>query len=160
MTDATPTPPEPSDAVPSPPPASTPPPPAPTPPPPASASSAAPAVGNDVVKVRSPAFVIVISIITLGIYHLYWIYQVYRELKETTREGIGPVLGLVLAIVVNVVNWFVLPSEIGNMYEQSGQQKPVSGLTGLWVIVPFVGWIVWLVKVQGALNREWERLGA
>jgi Domain of unknown function (DUF4234) len=112
------------------------------------------------VKLRSALSVILLSIITFGIYHLYWIYQVYRELKETTREGIGPVLGLVLAIVINVVNWFVLPSEIGNMYERSGQQKPVSGLTGLWVIIPFVGWIVWLVKVQGALNREWERLGA
>jgi hypothetical protein len=112
------------------------------------------------VKVRSSLAVIVFSLITLGIYHLYWIYQVYRELKETTREGIGPVLGLVLAIFVDVVNWFVLPIEIANMYERSGQRPPVSAITGLWVLLPFVGWIVWLVKVQGALNREWERLGA
>jgi hypothetical protein len=116
--------------------------------------------GAPSVKVRSTLAVIVFSLITFGIYHLYWTYQVYRELKETTREGIGPVLGLVLAIFVDIVNWFVLPSEIGNMYERSGQQKPVSGITGLWLLVPFVGWIIWLVKVQGALNREWTRLGA
>ena len=58
-------------------------------------------------KVRNPAAVIIFSIITLGIYYLYWIYQVYRELKEHTGEGIGPVIGLVLGILINPVNWFV-----------------------------------------------------
>ncbi|HKY13536.1 MAG TPA: DUF4234 domain-containing protein [Microthrixaceae bacterium] len=112
------------------------------------------------VKVRSPLAVVLWSIVTLGIYHLYWIYQVYRELKETNREGIGPLLGLVFALLLGIVNWFVLPAEIGTMYERNGQAKPVSGLTGFWNLLPLIGTIVWVVKVQGALNREWERLGA
>jgi hypothetical protein len=107
-------------------------------------------------KVRSPAAVIVFSIITLGIYHLYWTYQVYRELKEHTSEGIGPVIGLVIAILINVVNWFVLPSEIGNMYARAGQPKLVSSATGFWNLIPLIGFIIWTVKVQGALNRAWE----
>jgi hypothetical protein len=153
---------DPADSVPppTPPPTSPPPPPtaAPSVPPPLPPTAGGITPGS--VKVRSPLAVILLSIITLGIYHLYWTYQVYRELKETTREGIGPVLGLVLAFLLNIVNLFVLPSEIGNMYQRSGQRPPVSGLTGLWILLPFVGWIVWVVKVQGALNREWERLGA
>jgi hypothetical protein len=100
--------------------------------------------------------VIIFSIITLGIYYLYWIYQVYRELKEHTGAGIGPVIGLVLAILINPVNWFVLPSEIGNMYARAGQPKPVSGATGFWNLIPLIGFIIWTVKVQGALNRAWE----
>ncbi len=32
---------------------------------------------------------VIFSIITLGIYFLYWTYQVFRELKEHTGEGIG-----------------------------------------------------------------------
>jgi Domain of unknown function (DUF4234) len=107
-------------------------------------------------KVRNPAAVIIFSIITLGIYYLYWTYQVYRELKEHTGEGIGPVLGLVLGILINPVNWFVLPSEIGNMYAHAGQPKPVSGATGFWNLIPLIGFIIWIVKVQGALNRAWE----
>src|SRR4051812_5032866 len=95
-----------------------------------------PAASAPVGKVREPAAVIIFSIITLGIYHLYWIYQVYRELKEHTGEGIGPVLGLVLGILINPVNWFVLPSEIGNMYASAGQPKPVSGPTGFWNLIP------------------------
>jgi Domain of unknown function (DUF4234) len=100
--------------------------------------------------------VIIFSIITLGIYHLYWIYQVYRELKEHTGEGIGPVIGLVIQILFNPINWFVLPSEIGNMYASGGQPEPVSGATGFWNLIPLIGFIIWTVKVQGALNRAWE----
>jgi hypothetical protein len=32
----------------------------------------------------------------------------------------------------------------------------MTGWTGLWVLLPLVGWFVWVVKVQGALNRYWQ----
>jgi hypothetical protein len=54
---------------------------------------------------------------------------------------------------------FVIPSEVGRMYEKDGQQPPVAGWTGLWLF-PFgiliIPAIVWFVKVQEALNRYWE----
>ena len=106
-------------------------------------------------KVRNPAAVIIFSIITIGIYYLYWTYQVFRELKEHTGQGIGPIIGLVLGIFIGIVNWFVLPSEIGNMYAAAGKEKPVSGVTGFWNLIPLIGWIIWVVKVQNALNRAW-----
>jgi hypothetical protein len=119
------------------------------------------------VKRRQPVAVILLSIVTLGIYTLYWIYQVFRELKETTGEGFGPVLALILAIlggftfyVTTIVLWFVLPSEIGKMYAGAGEEKPVRGVTGFWNLIPIVGTIIWVVKVQNALNRRWEALGA
>ncbi len=133
------------------PPAATPPPP-PTPP----APRPVPSAGGDAYKVREPALVVIFSIITLGIYFLYWSYQVFRELKEHNGEGIGPVLGLVFAILIGVVNWFVLPSEIGNMYAAAGKEKPVSGPTGFWNLIPLIGFIIWVVKVQNALNRAWS----
>jgi len=98
------------------------------------------------VKIRSAAAVVIYSFITLGVYHLYWIYQVFRELKETTREGIGPVVGLIIGILVGFVNWFVLPAEIGDMYEREGKAKPVSGLTGFWNFIPLVGTIIWIAS--------------
>jgi hypothetical protein len=109
---------------------------------------------------RGILFVILVTIVTLGIYHLYWSYKVFDELKQHTGEGIGGVLGLVIAIVVGIVNSFVLPSEIGRMYVRDGRAAPMSGWTGLWVLLPLVGWFVWIVKVQGAMNRYWESKGA
>jgi hypothetical protein len=111
-------------------------------------------------KPRNVFFVIVISLITLGIYHLYWVYKVYDELKQHTGTGIGGVLGLVIAIVFNPVNWFVMPSEVGNMYAGDGRPKPMTGWTGLWILLPLIGWFVWTVKIQNALNGYWESKGA
>jgi hypothetical protein len=155
MTDATSTPPpDPTE------PAATPAASSPPPPPLVPVAGGSSPVAAGVVKVRSAVAVIVFSIITFGIYHLYWTYQVFRELKETTRQGIGPIIGLLIAFVFNPINWFVLPSEIGNMYAAQGKEKPVSGVTGLWNIIPLIGFIIWVVKVQGALNHEWESMGA
>ncbi len=111
-------------------------------------------------KVRNPAAVIIFSIITLGIYFLVWTYKVFNELKHHTGEGVGGVIGLVIGIVIGIVNWFLLPSEVGNMYEKAGLEKPVRGVTGFWNLIPLIGFIIWVVKVQGALNRRWESAGA
>jgi hypothetical protein len=114
-----------------------------------------PSLSSGAYKVREPALVVIFSIITFGIYFLYWTYQVFRELKEHTGQGIGPIIALILGIVISPVNWFVLPSEIGNMYAAGGKEKPVSGVTGFWNFIPLIGFIIWAVKVQHALNRAW-----
>ncbi len=116
--------------------------------------------GRAVGKIRNPAFVIVISIITLGIYALYWQYQVFKDNKAYSGEGIGGPVGLIIAILIGIVNLFLLPSEVGNLYAREGQEKPVRGVTGFWNLIPFVGGIIWVVKVQGAINRFWEAHGA
>ena len=100
------------------------------------------------------------SIVTLGIYGLYWQYKTFQEMHDHTGEGIGGVVGLILAIFIGVVNPFIMSAEVGNMYEAAGAEKPVSGITGLWILLPLVGAIVWLVKTQGALNQYWEARGA
>ena len=111
-------------------------------------------------KPRGVLFVILITIVTFGIYHLYWVFKVFDELKQHTGEGIGGVLGLVIAIVIAPVIYFVLPSEIGKMYRGDGRGAPMTGWTGLWILLPIIGWFVWIVKVQRALNRYWESKAA
>jgi hypothetical protein len=111
-------------------------------------------------KPRGVLFVIVLSIITIGIYHLYWYYASFEEMKRHTGNGIGGILGLLIAIVFNPINWFVMPSEVGSMYRNDGRQAPMTGWTGLWILLPLVGWFVWTVKVQRALNRYWESKAA
>jgi uncharacterized protein DUF4234 len=109
---------------------------------------------------RGVAFAIVLSIVTLGIYHLYWIFKNFDEMHRHTGKGIGGVLALVIAIVIGPVIWFVMPSEVGRMYRDDGGPGPMTGWTGLWLLLPIVGWFVWMVKIQGALNRYWESKGA
>ena len=110
-------------------------------------------------KRRGTLFVILIGIVTFGIYWIYWAFKTHDEMKQHTGDGLGGVVGLVIYILISPVTAFVVPSEIGNMYGRAGKTKPVTGWTGLWMIpfgVLIIPAFVWVVKVQGALNRYWE----
>jgi hypothetical protein len=111
-------------------------------------------------KPRSALSVILLSLVTLGIYGLYYQYKTFQEMKDHTGNGIGGVVGLILAIFLGFLNPFLMSNEVGRMYEAEGQDRPVSAITGLWVLLPLVGGIIWLVKTQNALNRYWEARGA
>ena len=111
-------------------------------------------------KVRSVLVIILLSIVTLGIYALAWQYLTFREMKDYSGAGVGGGLGLFFAIILAFVNWFLMPSEVGNLYALDGHDRPVSGLTGFWLLLPLIGGIIWLVKTQHALNRYWIAHGA
>jgi len=125
---------------------------------------AAVAAHGPVGKRRGVVFVLLLTLVTLGIYSLYWVYKTQQEIKDYSGEGLGGVLGLVIWILISPVSAFVIPSEIGtNLYARAGRERPVTGWTGLWLF-PFgiflIPAIVWFVKVQGSLNRFWESEGA
>ena len=107
---------------------------------------------------RGIGFGILMFIVTLGFYSWYWAFKTHEEMKQHTGEGLGGVLGLVIWILISFVSAFVIPSEIGKMYEKDGREPPVNGWTGLWLVpgaILIIPAIVWYVKVQGALNRYW-----
>jgi len=113
-------------------------------------------VSNGVGKLRSPVAVILLSLVTLGIYSLYWQYASFKEMKAHAGERIGGGLGLFFAIVIGIVNVFLLPSEVGHLFAREGEKQPISGLTGFWVFLPIIGGIIWVVKTQGRLNEYWK----
>jgi len=104
---------------------------------------------------RGIGFGILLFIVTLGIYSLYWVFKTQDEVKEHSGQGVGGVLGLVIYIVVSIVSWFLIPSEIGKMFKQDGREAPFTGWTGLWLLLPIIGAFVWFIKIQGALNEYW-----
>ena len=140
-----------------------------TPPPPVPAYGNAPAapayaaapVGNAPIgKVRSTGTCILLAIVTLGIYTWVWYFKTHEEMKQHSGTGLGGAVALILAIFVGPVMVFLTPHEIGGLYERRGQEKPVSAVTGLWILLPLIGAIVWFVKSNGALNSYWRSVGA
>jgi len=112
-------------------------------------------------KVRSTWGVIGLSIITFGIYALYYHFATHEEMKQHSGEGVGGALGLILGIfTLGVVTLFLLPNEVGNLYARQGRPRPVSATTGLWLLLPAIGGLVWLIKTNGALNAYWRSMGA
>lgn len=102
---------------------------------------------------RNPLVVLLLMIVTLGIYGLYWIYISFAEVRAHRGKGTSGIVGLLLALIP--VSIFLLPSHIGDMYAEAGKTKPITGYAGLWALIPLIGGIVWLFKVQNRLNEYW-----
>ncbi len=111
-------------------------------------------------ETRSAATVVILSIITLGIYNIWWQWKTFTQMKDYSGEGVGGGIALILAIFVGFVNPFIMGSEIHNIYKSEGQEPPVSAATGAWILLPLVGFIIWIVKCQNALNDLWVAHGA
>lgn len=115
-------------------------------------------------KLRNPAVVILLAIVTLGIYGLYWWWVSLDDVKmwrggqgwggTMLLLGLIPFVGLVLIALP-----FLLPSYIADLYRRNGMAPSVSGPTGLLILIPIVGGIIWLVLVQNALNDFWRSRG-
>jgi Domain of unknown function (DUF4234) len=113
-------------------------------------------------KVRGTGMVILLTIVTLGIYSLVYYYSTHEEMKRHSGDGLGGLLALVLALFVGVVSPFLLSKEVGDLYERQGRPAPVTAVTGLWAIPGFlilIGPFVWLFKTNGALNDYWRGFG-
>jgi hypothetical protein len=111
-------------------------------------------------QVRGTGKSILLAIVTFGIYEIVWFYKVHDEMKRHTGRGLGGVVALILTIFVGFVMPFFTAGEVGQMQELAGRQKTVEGITGLWILLPIAGPIVWFVKTNGALNEYWKSMGA
>ena len=130
------------------------PPPPPPPPPPG-------AVGRGTIGTpRSLGKVILLTIVTLGIYSLIWVWRTHEEYKRYSGDGVGGWLGLVIYLVVGPVTWFLIANETQKLYAAEGEEPPVRTIWGLWFLLPIIGNFVWYIRVQNALNDFWVRRGA
>lgn len=107
---------------------------------------------------RGVGITIVLGIVTLGIYVIVWQWKTFNQVKAYRGQGIGGFAGFLLSFVA--VSWFLLPSYIGKMHQEDGQNAPVTGWSGFWVLVPYIGAFIWIAKIQGALNDFWVSKGA
>jgi hypothetical protein len=106
-------------------------------------------------KQRSTGISILLAIVTLGIYAFVWVYSTAKEMKTHTGTGLGGWLAVLIYLVFAPATLFIHASEVGGLYRRMGHPEPVSAITGLWVLLPIAGPIVWFVKVNGALNAYW-----
>ena len=94
--------------------------------------------------------VAVLTIITFGIYGLYWQYAKLVEMNDYSGQGIGGVVGLLLAIFISIVNIFLLPAEIGNLYFREAKARPVKRGNGILDLPPDRG----MVRLGGEVPKK------
>jgi hypothetical protein len=108
----------------------------------------------------SPGLVILLTIVTIGIWPFFWTYRTSEDLKAYNGDGLGGGLAVLLWFFVHPVVMFTMPNEIKNAFERDRRESPVSALWGLWFLLPLIGQLIWYVRVQSALNDFWISKGA
>jgi hypothetical protein len=108
----------------------------------------------------APGKVILLTIVTLGIYGIIWLYRQQEEMKRYNGNGIGGVLAVVIALVFGIASPFILANEVQQLYEREGQQAPIKTTYAFWTFLPIIGMIIFYLKVQEALNDFWVARGA
>lgn len=106
-------------------------------------------------KPRSAFVVILLTIITLGIWAVVWSFQNGEELKRHERTGIGGVGYLFITLLISPVTMFLMASEVEQMYRSEGKEPPITTIWGLWFLLPLIGNLIWYVRIQKSLNDFW-----
>ena len=112
---------------------------------------------------RSPALVIVLSLVTCGIYFYYWIYCVSKETRDFLGdESINPGMEVLLSIVTCGIYTFYWYYKYGRLVFDMEQRVGVSGASDMSLILlllPIFGFgIVSLLLLQTELNRVWDTI--
>ncbi|HVF04327.1 MAG TPA: DUF4234 domain-containing protein [Frankiaceae bacterium] len=104
---------------------------------------------------RGPWTGILLAVLTCGLYPFYWAYVTHNEIKQYSGVGVGGPLGLLIFFFGGVITMFLLPIEITEMTRRYGRQSTVSWRTGLWILLPLAGPLIWFLRVQRQLNDFW-----
>ena len=110
---------------------------------------------------RSPVAVLLLSIVTCGLYQLYLVYQITTEIRDFRGEpALNPLAELLLCIVtcgLYELYWFYKYGRlVFDMQQRVGVDSP-SDLSLVLLLLPIFGFaIVSFLLIQAELNRVWD----
>ncbi len=136
------------------------PPPVPTVPEPVATPTPATVAGRTVGKTRNPWGVWGLSIITLGIYYLYWYYKVNEEVRDYDQSiEVEPLLSMLSQFVpiVGLVSFYKAGERIARTQNTAGAADACSPIAGLLLQMFVLS--TGMVYYQSQLNKVWDRHG-
>jgi len=111
-------------------------------------------------KPRSIFMVLVLTVVTLGIWTIVWSFQNGDELKRYSKTGLGGVAYLFITLLISPVTMFLMASEVEQLYRRKGMEPPITTIWGLWFLLPLIGNLIWYIRIQQALNDYWVTSGS
>jgi drug/metabolite transporter (DMT)-like permease len=119
--------------------------------------SSAADVGRPIGMDRSPATVLGLSIITLGIYFLVWYYKINNEIRQhdpliTVKPGWS-----VVAMIFPISNWvsgYSTAARIRQMQLDEGETQTISPIVALLLLI-FLG-IGFPLYIASQLREHWN----
>jgi cytochrome bd-type quinol oxidase subunit 2 len=105
------------------------------------------------IKRRNLLAMVLLMIVTLGIYGVYWYYQTSKELIEATGEKANPVLWTLLLFIppIHVLSFWFYSQAFGRF---SRQGTPAWLIFLLFVFLPFLAWIPVQIELNEAADAK------
>jgi hypothetical protein len=107
-------------------------------------------------KTRNAGVVILLVIVTLGIYAFVWYYKINKEISlHDPNQDFSPGLATFALIIpiANLVSVYNTADRIKRMQKSDGEQDLISpGVALIWALLFGIGYYIY---VQGALNNHW-----
>ena len=128
-------------------------------PPPSSPPPTSPSPTSMLGKRRSAGLVVLLTIVTCGIWAVVWAYQNGDELQRFSGKGAGGVVHLIVTLLLSPVTMFLLAGEVEQLYRDDGQEPPITAIWGLWFLLPLIGNLIWYLRIQDAINTYWTAHG-
>lgn len=110
-------------------------------------------------KRRSAGLVILLTIVTCGVWAVVWAYQNGDELRRFSGKGAGGVVYLIVTLLFSPVTMFLLAGEVEQLYRDDRQEPPITTIWGLWFLLPLIGNLIWYIRIQDAINNYWSAHG-
>lgn len=122
-------------------------------------------------KVRNPLGVLGLSLITFGIYHVFWWYFINREMADLGRANRRPELGdnpIMSVLAITVGAFIIVPPFVSfwrTLKRIESSQNLVLGSNNFAVVLLFILGLIPLVNLvvpplmQSNLNQVWEAGG-
>ena len=111
-------------------------------------------------KPRSVWLVLLLTIVTFGIWTIVWSYQNGQELRLHARTGIGGVGYLFITLLLSPVTMFLRAGEVEQLYRREGKEPPITTIWGLWFLLPLIGNLIWYFRIQRSINEYWVAHGS
>ncbi|MCJ7478626.1 MAG: DUF4234 domain-containing protein [Candidatus Nanohaloarchaeota archaeon QJJ-7] len=101
------------------------------------------------VEQRNPILVVLFTLITLGVYGIYWFYMTSQELIEETGQDSSAVLWLI-GLLIPLVNFLVIWKYTAAVENASGEHSGP---------LLFVLWVVFMPAAQYLVQSDINALG-
>jgi len=112
-------------------------------------------------ETRNPLLVIVLSIVTCGIYQIVWLFQISNEINQAAGEKkIDPVIFFLLGLLcfpLLFVGWYKIDEALFDLNTRAG--LPANKNFVLWLLLSLVGVgsLFMIYQVQEQLNSLWAK---
>jgi len=112
-------------------------------------------------ETRSPLLVLVLSIVTCGIYQIVWYFMVAEEINRAAGEKkVDPVIFFLLGLLcfpLIFVGWYKMDEAIFELNTRAGLPANKNFIAWLLLCLIGVGSLFMVYQVQDQLNKLWAQ---